>query len=81
LINFYMDDLLRKSGIENKYELIHLVMGRVRQLIREKDKILENNPEKLCARVLREIVEGRLKPESLKEEYRQKETPLSSNKK
>ena len=76
-----MDDLLRKSGIENKYELIHLAMGRIRQLIREKDKILENNPEKLCARVLREIAEGKLKPKSLKEESQEKEIPLSTNKK
>ena len=74
-----MDDLLRKSGIENKYELIHLAMGRIRQLVREKEKILENNPEKLCTRVLREIMEGRLRPESLKEESREKETPLSTN--
>ena len=76
-----MDDLLRKSGIENKYELIHLAMGRIRQLIREKEKMLENNPEKLCTRVLREIVEGKLKPESLKEESQEKEISLSTNKK
>ena len=56
-------------------------MGRVRQLISEKDKILENNPEKLCTRVLKEIMESKLEPESLKEESRQKETPPSSNKK
>ena len=76
-----MDDLLRKSGIENKYELIHLAMGRIRQLIREKEKMLENNPEKLCTRVLREIVEGKLKPESLKEESQEKKISLSTNKK
>ncbi len=66
--------MLRKSGIENKYELIHLAMRRIRQLIREKDKMLEETPEKLCTRVLREIAEGRLKPESLKEESQEKET-------
>jgi len=81
LIKFSIDDLLRKSGIENKYELIHLAMGRIRQLTREKDKMLEDNPEKLCTRVLREIAEGRLKPKSLKEESQEKETPLSTNKK
>ncbi len=81
MIKFSIDDLLRKSGIENKYELIHLAMGRIRQLIREKEKMLENNPEKLCTRVLREIAEGRLKPENLKEESQEKEIPLSTNKK
>lgn len=81
MINFSMDDLPRKSGIENKFELIHLAIERIRQLIREKDKMLENNPEKLCTRVLREIVEGRLKPESLKEESQEKETPVPTNKK
>ena len=73
-----MDDLLHKSGIENKYELIHLAIGRVRQLVREKDKMLEGTPEKLCTRVLREIAEGKLKPESLKEESQEKETPVST---
>ena len=77
MIPFSIDDLLRKSGIENKYELIRLAIGRARQLIREKDKMLEDNPEKLCTRVLREITEGRLKPESLKEESQEKETPIS----
>ena len=81
MIKFSIDDLLRKSGIENKYELIHLAIRRIRQLTREKDKMLEDNPEKLCTRVLREIAEGKLKPKSLKEESQEKETPLSTNKK
>ena len=79
MTKYFIDDLLRKSGIESKFELIHLAIGRIRQLIREKDKMLENNPEKLCTRVLREIMEGKLKPKSLKEESREKETPLSTN--
>ena len=81
MIPFSIDDLLRKSGIENKYELIRLAMGRIRQLVREKDKMLEDNPEKLCTRILREIAEGRLKPESLKEESQEKETPVSTTEK
>jgi len=56
-------------------------MGRIGQLVREKDKMLEDNPEKLCTRVLREIAEGRLKPESLKEESQEKETPVSTTEK
>lgn len=81
MIKFSIDDLLRKSGIESKFELIRLAIRRIRQLIREKDKMLQENPEKLCTRVLREIAEGRLKPENLKEESQEKETPLSTNKK
>jgi len=81
LIKFSMDDLLRKSGIESKFELIHLAIRRIRQLIREKDKMLEETPEKLCTRVLREIAEGRLKPESLKEESQEKETPVFTTEK
>ena len=73
-----MDDLLRKSGIESKFELIHLAIRRIRQLLREKDKMLQHNPERLCTRVLREIAQGRLKPESLKEESQEKETPSPS---
>jgi len=73
LIKFSIDDLLRKSGIESKFELIHLAIRRIRQLIREKDKMLEETPEKLCTRVLREIAEGKLKQESLKEESQEKE--------
>jgi len=81
LIKFAIDDLLRKSGIESKFELIHLAIRRIRQLIREKDKMLEETPEKLCTRVLREIAEGRLKPESLKEESQEKETPVFTTEK
>ena len=76
MIPFSIDDLLRKSGIENKYELIRLAMGRIRQLVREKDKRLEDTREKLPTLILREIAEGRLKPESLKEESQEKETPV-----
>jgi len=51
-------------------------MGRIRQLVREKDKRLEDTREKLPTLILREIAEGRLKPESLKEESQEKETPV-----
>ena len=81
MVPFSMDNLLRKSGIENKYELIHLAIRRIRQLIREKDKMLEDSPDKLLTRVLREIAEGKLKAETLKEESQEKETPVSTNKK
>ena len=73
---FSRDDLLRKSGIESKFEVIRLAFGRIRQLLREKNKMLQHNPEKLCTRVLREIAEGKLKPESLKEESQEKESPV-----
>ena len=79
MISFSIDDLLRKNGIENKYELIRLAIGRIRQL--EKNKRLEDTREKLPTLVLREIAEGRLKAESLKEESQEKETPVSTTEK
>ena len=76
-----MDGLLHKSGIESKFELIQLAIERVRQLIREKEKMLGDSPEKFSSRALREIAEGKLRPESLKEEPREKETPVSTTEK
>ena len=42
---------------------------------------LEDTREKLSTLVLREIAEGKLKPESLKEESQEKETPFSTTEK
>ncbi|UCG94851.1 MAG: DNA-directed RNA polymerase subunit omega [Candidatus Aerophobus sp.] len=79
MIKFSTDDLLRKSGIEDKYELTRLAIRRIRQLVKEKDKMtLEDTHEKLPILVLKEIAEGKLKPESLEEESQEKETPPST---
>lgn len=61
-----MDDLLKKAKIDNKYQLVRLAMKRVRQLIKEKDRMgLINSNEKLTSIALREIIEGKLKEEIL----------------
>jgi len=58
-----------------------LAIRRVRQLVKEKDKTaLDDTHEKLPTLVLREIAEGKLKPESLEEESQEKETPPSTEK-
>ncbi len=63
-----MDDLLRKVKMDNKYELIRLVIKRIRQLINEKEKMsLTGSDEKLTSIALKEIIEGKLKIESFTE--------------
>jgi len=58
-----------------------LAIRRVRQLVKEKDKMaLEDTHEKLPTLVLKEIAEGKLKPESLEEESQKKETPSFTEK-
>ncbi|GAG70529.1 unnamed protein product [marine sediment metagenome] len=58
-----------------------MAIRRIRQLVKEKDKMaLEDTREKLPILVLKEIAEGKLKPESLEEESQEKETPPSTEK-
>lgn len=58
-----------------------MAIRRIRQLVKEKDKMaLKDTPEKLPILVLKEIAEGKLKPESLEEESQEKETPPSTEK-
>jgi len=58
-----------------------LAIRRIRQLVKEKDKMaLEDTREKLPILVLKEIAEGKLKPESLEEESQEKKTPPSTEK-
>ena len=73
---------MRKSGIGDKYELTRLAIRRVRQLVKEKDKrALEDTREKLPTLVLKEIAEGKLKPEGFEEESQEKETFPSTTEK
>jgi DNA-directed RNA polymerase omega subunit len=54
--------------MEDKYELTRLAIRRVRQLVKERDKMaLEDTHEKLSTLVLKEIAEGKLKLESFEE--------------
>lgn len=58
-----------------------MAIRRIRQLVKEKDKMaLHDTHEKLPTLVLKEIAEGKLKPESLEEESQEKETPPSTEK-
>ena len=69
-----MDDLLKKVGMDNKYEVVQLAIKRVRQLIKERgQKSLLDSNERLPSIVLREIMEGKLKPENLKKETETKD--------
>jgi len=48
--------------MDNKYKLTYLAIKRIKELVKEKDKnILNNSKEKLTTRVLREIIEGKIK--------------------
>ncbi|GAG73661.1 unnamed protein product [marine sediment metagenome] len=58
-----------------------MAIRRIRQLVKEKDKMaLRDTREKLPILVLKEIAEGKLKPESLEEESQEKEAPPSTEK-
>ncbi len=66
-----IDELLRKTGIDNKYLLTRLAIQRMRELVREKDKgSLENSKDKLPSLVLKEIAEGKVTMENLEIKHR-----------
>lgn len=68
---FSTDELLRKTGIANKYLLTRLAIQRMKELVREKDKrSLEKSKNKLPLLVLREIAEGKVKMENLELEHK-----------
>ena len=55
--------------MDNKYELVCLIIKRIRQLIKEKEKMgLLGSNEKLTSIALKEIKNGKLKRESFIEE-------------
>jgi len=71
LNRFSTDELLRKTGIANKYLLTRLAIQRMRELVREKDKrSLEKSKNKLPLLVLRDIAEGKVKMENLELEHK-----------
>ncbi len=62
VINFSVDDLLKKAKMDNKYEFILLIIKRIRQLIKEKEKMgILGLGDKLTTIALTEIREGKLK--------------------
>lgn len=69
MINLSIDNLLEKAKMDNKYELIRLVIKRIKQLINDKEKMgLIGSDEKFTSIALREIIEGKLKTEVFTEE-------------
>lgn len=53
---------MKKSGSPDKYALARLAIGRVRDLVKEKDKrALESSKQKLSTYVLQELAEGKIK--------------------
>ena len=68
-----MDDLLNKAGMDNKYEFVRLAIKRVRQLIKEKEKMdLLSSEEKLTNIVLKEMAEKKIEMDKLEEEIKDK---------
>ncbi len=73
MVEIFIDELLCKTGMDNKYELIRLAIQRTRQLMKEKNRIkLVSSKENFPSAVLREIMEGKLKPEGFKEEKKER---------
>jgi len=73
-----MDDLLNKTGMDNKFEVVRLAINRVKQLIKEKERMgLLGSNEKLTSIALKEIMEGKLKPENLKGEIKNREEEIN----
>ncbi len=65
------DELLRQTGIDNKYLLTRLAIHRMRELVRKKDKkSLENPKDKLPSFVLKEIAEGKVTMKNLEIKYK-----------
>jgi len=71
MINFSIEELMSKTNINNKYELTRLAIQRTKELVKEKDKkALLNSQEKIPTIVLKEMMEGKIKPVHLKEELK-----------
>ncbi len=73
MIKIFIDELLHKAGMDNKYRLTYLAIQRIKQLIKEKNKLeLFGSKEKLPSTVLREIMEGKLKLEDFEKKNESK---------
>lgn len=73
MIKIFIDELLHKAGMDNKYRLICLAIQKIKQLTKEKNKLeLLGFKEKLPSTVLREIMEGKLKLEDFKKKNENK---------
>ena len=62
MINFSIEELMSKTGVNDKYKLTRLAIHRVKELIREKNKkALLDSQEKLTTIVLKEMKEGKIR--------------------
>ena len=62
MINFSIEELMSKTGVNDKYKLTRLAIQRVKELIKEKDKrALLDSQEKLTTIVLKEMKEGKIR--------------------
>ncbi|RKY81725.1 hypothetical protein DRQ11_15080 [candidate division KSB1 bacterium] len=71
---YSLDELIKKSGVEDKFALTRLAIRRVRELVKEKDKRVLLNSTKLTTCVLNELQEGKIK-NSTSNEARQTNLP------
>ncbi|MCD6257944.1 DNA-directed RNA polymerase subunit omega [Candidatus Aerophobetes bacterium] len=71
---YSLDELIKKSGVEDKFALTRLAIRRVRELAKEKDKRALLNSTKLTTCVLNELQEGKIK-NSTSNEARQTNLP------
>ncbi|MBE0477552.1 DNA-directed RNA polymerase subunit omega [Candidatus Aerophobetes bacterium] len=55
---YFVDELLKKSGVEDKFALTHIAIKNIRQLVREKDKNVLLESEKLIILALKKIQKG-----------------------
>jgi len=62
MINFSIEELMSKTGVNDKYKLTRLAIQRVKELIKEKNKrALLDSQEKLTTIVLKEMKEGKIR--------------------
>jgi len=62
MINFSIEELMSKTGVNDKYKLTRLAIHRVKELIRENNKkALLDSQEKLTTIVLKEMKEGKIR--------------------
>jgi len=63
LNTYFINELMRKSGVRDKFALTRFAIKRAKELIKEKEKRVLLDSEKLTTRILKEIHQGKLKSE------------------
>ena len=60
---YFASELIKKSGVEDKFTLTRLVIKKMRQLVKEKDKKALLEHKDLTTYVLEELQEDKEKPQ------------------